>query len=487
MTYIEASPTRSTNRNLTNPRRRGVSALLAMLFLVIFSTLSIGFYASTTMTVQVSANDERTARAQLAAETGMDFVRRHLAVVRVSPSGTPDEVLGNLAGALQTRLNGTGNLGAAAVAFDGRTITIPAVDLGDGSRFDCTLELVDPAGAAADVVATVNGTVPGPTCTAARTVSMHFRAGERRGAIFDFGMATRSTVTMDSNARVHGISDPAHGTVLITSLDEPALHMRGNSQISGRVSLINPENTVSKTGSARLNGEANPRAAAADPDADIRLDADEPEFPEVDTDAFKHYAGNPLYGGITCSEPGTKYDTTDVKNILIKANTNPEFSSNIRIDGVIYIETPNRVTFSSNTKIRGVIAVENDPHGDPTSNLITFSSNATIQGLDTLPATADFPTELREMAGAIILAPGFRVHVDSNFGAAGGHMVASQFDFDSNARGSICGSVINLDEYPIHMDSNADLAFAPSTFGKGPGLHFSGHFTPDLSSYREGL
>ena len=92
-----------------------------------------------------------------------------------------------------------------------------------------------------------------------------------------------------------------------------------------------------------------------------------------------------------------------MKNIRIKANTNPEFSGNIRIDGVIYIETPNKVTFGSNTKIRGVIAVENNPVGDPSTNLIEFRSNTTIEGLDTLPATPHFPQELRDMAGAIIL------------------------------------------------------------------------------------
>ena len=104
-----------------------------------------------------------------------------------------------------------------------------------------------------------------------------------------------------------------------------------------------------------------------------------------------------------------------------------------------------------------------------------------------LPATPHFPLALREMTGAIILAPSFRVKVNSNFGAAAGHMAASQFIFDSNARGSISGTVINLDDFPVHLNSNTDLAFGPSPHGKGPGLRFSGHFLPDMDTYREGL
>ena len=64
-----------------------------MLYLVLFSTMAIGFYATTTMSMQLSANDERIARAELAAESGMDFIRLHLAAVRIPTSATPADAL----------------------------------------------------------------------------------------------------------------------------------------------------------------------------------------------------------------------------------------------------------------------------------------------------------------------------------------------------------------------------------------------------------
>src|SRR5437762_9478662 len=52
-------------------RRRGVAALLAMLYLVIFSTLALGFYSAVTTAAQVAQNDERVMNAQVATESGL--------------------------------------------------------------------------------------------------------------------------------------------------------------------------------------------------------------------------------------------------------------------------------------------------------------------------------------------------------------------------------------------------------------------------------
>ena len=483
-------PSRSTVTR-TTIRRRGVAAILAMMFLVIFGTLAVGFYASTTISVQVASNDAKQSRAQLAAESGLDFMRWHLASAEIPMTATPAQVMVKLHEQLTERLEATGNLDGGTVTFDGESITIPAIALGDASQFSARVALADPSSPAADVKVSVTGTAGGAGengTSATYYLSMTFGISQRTSRLFDFGLATRGAVTLDSNARVRGITDPARGTILITGTDlAPALKLAGNAQVSGKVSLVNGNNAVQKSGNSSINNTTVP-VAGPDTSADIALAIVEPAFPDVDTSMFRQYAGNPTYGGTTVTSAGKKFDKADVKNVLIKANTNPTFDGNIRVDGVVYIEAPNKVTFSSNVTIRGVIVAENNATGEPgKNNQVTFNSNVKLQGLETLPATKDFPSGLRQMAGALILAPGFLVHVNSNFGAAGGHMVASQFRFNSNARGSIFGSVINLDEYPVHLDSNADLAFGTSALGNGPGLHFAGQFLPQIETYTEGL
>ena len=85
----------------SNQARRGVSALVAMMYLVLFSTLAVGFYATSTTSSQVSSNDQKIARALLAAESGMDFMRFQMAQVVVPPMTTEDQLFPNLITALR--------------------------------------------------------------------------------------------------------------------------------------------------------------------------------------------------------------------------------------------------------------------------------------------------------------------------------------------------------------------------------------------------
>jgi len=62
--------------------RRGVTALLAMIFLVLFATLAVGFYASTNQTAVISTNEKNGTISLTAAESGMDFIRYQLALIK---------------------------------------------------------------------------------------------------------------------------------------------------------------------------------------------------------------------------------------------------------------------------------------------------------------------------------------------------------------------------------------------------------------------
>src|SRR5688500_4476701 len=74
-------------------RRRGIASLLAMLYLIIFSALALGFYAAVTMATQLAHNDEKAMNAQVAAESGLKFVRYQLSRVRVPGNTPPNEMM----------------------------------------------------------------------------------------------------------------------------------------------------------------------------------------------------------------------------------------------------------------------------------------------------------------------------------------------------------------------------------------------------------
>src|SRR5688500_1694754 len=71
----------SAGLNHARPNRRGVAAVLAMMFLALFSTLALGFNASVSTAAQTAGNDQRSAGARLAAESVMQFMKYHLATL----------------------------------------------------------------------------------------------------------------------------------------------------------------------------------------------------------------------------------------------------------------------------------------------------------------------------------------------------------------------------------------------------------------------
>src|SRR6266850_4723371 len=77
------------NRKLT---RRGLTALLAMLYLTLIASLAVGFYASTNSAAMVTENEKRSGMALACCESGMDFMNFQMAQLAI-PYGTPPSQL----------------------------------------------------------------------------------------------------------------------------------------------------------------------------------------------------------------------------------------------------------------------------------------------------------------------------------------------------------------------------------------------------------
>src|SRR5688572_126053 len=76
---------------LSRPRR-GVVCIVAMLFLVLFAVLALGFYAATAMSMQLSANERSAHSSQIAAESGMQFIRYQLDALDIPADRPPAQV-----------------------------------------------------------------------------------------------------------------------------------------------------------------------------------------------------------------------------------------------------------------------------------------------------------------------------------------------------------------------------------------------------------
>src|SRR5688572_10596626 len=97
-------------------QRRGFASVLAMVFLGIFATLAVGFYATSNTQAIVGHNERDMALALSAAESGADFIRYHLATMHLPYGTTQSNLLVNTANTLGDALDCTPNMNGSIVS-----------------------------------------------------------------------------------------------------------------------------------------------------------------------------------------------------------------------------------------------------------------------------------------------------------------------------------------------------------------------------------
>src|SRR5688572_1841465 len=419
-------------------RRRGISAMLAMLYLVLFSTLAVGFFAAFTLATQTSYNEREARRALAAAESGMEFIRFQLWSLDIQYDTPPDELFETVFNQLGIAMDGSKNLDGGSIARDGDTILVPGEpgqyvkinDLGDGFR----LKLVREGN---QLVVQSHGRMSsGVTAGSGRAVSLRYGIFERPSSIFDFGVASKSSIEMIGNTSILGSPDPLSGSVLSTASAEYPLTMGNGCEISGEVSFSNPDAWVKAGNNAVINNEVGEAQWA-----DNVHHVDAPDFPMVDTSDYLPYATKTITSALPL---GTQFI-----NILIPPNTNPTFAANSEFYGVVYVQSPNKVTFAGNTTFHGVLVTENNSSGSwDGGNSIRFLGTVEADGVAALPDSDARFAGLKDMGGAFILAENFSVEFSGTaaLGATtiAGSIAASDIRFSGTAATVIDGPLINL-------------------------------------------
>ena len=457
----QRAPRRAPGRRKS---RRGVSSVLAMLYMVLFGTLAIGFYAATTLSSQVSRNEQRISEAQLAAESGMHFVRYYLGAMDLPSNTTNATLMGNARAELGRMLDGQINMGGKTVQVVNGKIWLPSpttyinLDTDGKRRFR-----VEIAQSGSFLITTIYG--QGPERGTPRTIQVKFQQAPRASAIFNYGVASRGKIITGGSSIITGLGDPARGSVLSTSKDGTPVII-GGKEVSGDISVTSPTATVLYAG-AKVGGTTNTALIERD---HIHRGVPAPDFPDIDVSEYAKYAVNPYTGGNV------------VDNAYIPAGTNPAFA-NAQVTGVLLIKAPNRVSFSQNSTIRGVIVVENGAALDLVNNRIDIGGNVKAEGVETLPESYG---ELRNLTGAFILAPGFSVNFTGNFGTVSGSVIASEINFTGNAGGTIKGSMISTEDVPLDINGNSEIVIASTGTKNYPtGVTFGKKYTPLPDTYRE--
>lgn len=456
-------------------RRRGMTAMLAMLFLVLFSALAVGFYAAVTTASQVSSNDQRVAQAYLAAESGMDFMRYQLARVSIPPGTAQSDVLMELERDLKELLNDTPNFAGKDVRMTGNVIQVPAdtsqfiATSGDGSSgFRATI--TDWAG---EIVVKIQGRY-GNTANVGRAFQVDFTRASKPTTVFDYAVAAKGRVSMMKGTVTGPPGNIPLGSIMSGKKTVPAISMTGGT-VGGDLTVMD-DGLASVTG-GKVRDSTNPAYIMANY---VKKTDSEPDFPTVDTTVFEPYATN-----VNATK---EYSSgTALKNTRIPAGTNPTFSGSATIQGILFVESPNIVTFSGDTQLQGMLVFENA--GTSAVNLINVSGNFTHKPL---PNGAEFDS-LRSISGIAILAPTTKLTITgSTDSILKGNVIVGQFRNGGSADVTIDqGTLMTMDEPAAGTETTVfngkTVRFMSTGANNQPtaGLIYATYFKPKPISYQE--
>jgi cytoskeletal protein CcmA (bactofilin family) len=454
-----------------SPRRRGFASVIAMLYVVLFSVLALGFFAAMTMSAQVARNQRNVEDAMLPLDSGMQFMRYQFSLLNISASTPTSSLLSTVETQLAQNLNGQSNMNGDVVALNNGTINIP----GNTSHY-ISLDPNLPKAFRADITQSgtflvMKVTAFGADSTVTRAAQIQYTTAPRASAIFDYGVAAKGPIAMSGNVKIQGATNPAMGSVLSATVSSNPLSITGNGSISGDFSYTNSGGTPTY-GTGTIAGYTSTNLNFLQ---HVHSGVTAPPFPSIDTSAYAQYATSTFSGGTS---------NVTLTNAIIPPNTNPSFSGNSVIQGVLYVQSPNKVSFSGNLTITGCIVVANNPTGS--ANTLNFSGNVHAASISTLPANSTFPAGERALTGAFLLAPDFAVTFSGNFGTIGGSMIADSFNFSGNAGGTVNGSVVALKDTSLVLSGNSDIIIASTGTTNYPtGVSFGNDYVPVPGSYLE--
>ncbi len=431
-------------------KRQGAVLIISMIFILIFSALAVSMATLSGTNVQLASNQHKVNCALASAESGLQVMRYWLSRVTMPSSTQPSDYLSTIIDTLQNDL-AANSISNITVNLDG---SIQPVTLDSGSQqiFDGGI-LIDSNDPNILQVYTT-----GRSGQITRTIRVNYNIEPYRHPIFDYGIATKGPLHIQGNVDVNGLNESAEADIYIESeYDLNALSMTGNASIAGDVSIVNPDAIVGVSSSSSIGGETGQDAI----DNHVTIGVPSTDFPIPNPAAFEHYIENIF-------DPNT--DTTKnitLENIRIPAGTNPHFTSNVILRGIVFIESPNVVKFNAGTEITGIIIGDGNLDFPSEENQLIFRGHVQSRSVSELPDEERF-SGIKQETGTFILAPGFSASFGGSFGTINGVIAASAIEFFGNAGGTINGSVINYADTPMTLRGNSNLVFNHSALAEHP-------------------
>ena len=207
--------------------RKGSALVMTVIMMSFLLTLALTLSQLSVAEIRHSESQAIGGKAHDIAGSGLSFMTFIFRGCYLGSSTNEENILSRLETELTDQLANQSEMdGTPSVA--GSTISVPAIALGGGS-FTTTLTYIDadPIELQMQVTGTFNGT--------SRTVQRTFRSSAITSGVFQYGIATKGTISVKGNATIAGLTpdQDAAATILSCSNEAIAIEVGGSAEITG--------------------------------------------------------------------------------------------------------------------------------------------------------------------------------------------------------------------------------------------------------------
>jgi len=425
-----------TNRK----NRHGIIMVLALMFMVIFASLSVAILSMSSANAQIADNHQQGNSALVNTHSGVEVVKYFLDDMTV-PASIETGIQNQLAAKDLTNITAT---------VTGSVITLASVPLDATASENFSTQITIFSDRWQADVTGRNGGIK-------RKVRSNFDIAVRADSVFDYGVATKGPLLMTGQSDLGAVNLAVESDVFIdTSTAGNAFEIGSKGSVAGNVHIVDPLATFQIGENSQIGGETG-----EDAEDNIIMGVNPVEFPVPDTDYFQQYATGDI---IDANSNLNDYETLD--NVTIAANTNPTFSSDMLIRGVLFIEQPNNVKFAGKAVVQGIIVGDSAVGDESIDNNIDFSGQ--VECLDVTELEGAEFEGISEETGTFLIAPGFSADFSGQSNVINGVIATAGIRFTGQAGGTINGSIVNYSSEPMVMQGQGSLMFNRSGTDENP-------------------
>jgi Tfp pilus assembly protein PilX len=465
--------------------RRGMTSVLAMIYLAVISALAVGFYTAIDLGSNIANNQQYINRSMTAAEAGLAFGRYQLSQISLPGTTTQQTLLNAVYGELATSLNGTLNMGGNGPTTQPSGTPTSIAIPGQASNGEPNWMNVDNQGGQVYLLITqvpntmklqllavgrnlyntnANGaSAAQPLIQRKLQVTFDSASGTTENPIFNYGLVSYGELMLNGGVTVNG----TNGGVLAITSGSP-INVNNSNSFSGDFYWTSSTSRTSiNWGSLSVDGYLPSSGQFRN---HVHGGVTAPATPTFDTTQFAAYATTQVFTS----------NSTTLTNLTIPSGWY-SFNNPVTINGVLYLENGANINFNSSVTINGSIVEANGGSG----GTVTFDGTVVENPMSS--STATLPSGETSLTGTAVLLPSYNVTFNSTVNASGA-IIGGNLIFDANTLIN-GGSVINLSTNPMTFNNSATITInaantQPAGTGGGSG---NGNITysADPTTYTE--